>query len=116
MQPFKPTIGRVVLFHPQQGVTRAAIIAHVHSDTMLNLAFFDSNGIAHNQTSVTLVQPGEKAPEVAAWCEPVPHQERQPVKQELNLTLTMGPDVAAALKRIIVLVDQQMALELAGKQ
>jgi hypothetical protein len=111
----KPTIGRVVLFHPQVGLTRAALIAYVHSDTLVNLAVFNENGASVNATSVVLIGQEDPKPEFSPYCEFPPYQERKPQKQDCDLTLTMGPDVAAALKRIIVRVDQQIALELAGQ-
>lgn len=69
----KPTIGRVVLFHPIEGQTHAAVIAFVHSNTLVNLAAFDQNGVAYGRTSVTLIQRTETPPEFSMWCEwPMP--------------------------------------------
>lgn len=88
----KPTIGRVVWYHPpfapdspSNEQTFAAIVCHVHSDTIVNLAFFDGNGHAHNRTSVQLYQ-GEGDRPGDAYCEWMPYQigqaakELQPVK------------------------------------
>ncbi len=69
----KPTVGRVVLFHSVDGPTHAAIIAYVHSATLVNLAVFDQNGVPYNRTSVTLIQRAETPPEFSMWCEwPMP--------------------------------------------
>lgn len=117
-QTIKPTTGRVVLFHPTPDVTHAAIIAHVHTDTMVNLAAFDSNGVAYNKTSVALVQSGQQAPGSSSWCEWMPYQVGQAKNQEDSATLTLSPDILAALKRTIVRVDQviALALEMAGQE
>jgi hypothetical protein len=123
----KPTIGQVVLFHPTVGLTRAAIIAYVHSDALVNLAVFNENGEAGNATSVKLIGPDEPKPEFTsppAFC---PYAEWMPIEtgefklgeiepQEDGLTRALGPEVLLALKRIIILVDQHMALELAGQR
>jgi hypothetical protein len=86
----KPTIGRVVWFHPsndggESGFAPspicAAIVAYVHSDTCVNLAVFDGNGAAHSKTSVTLIQEGDAAP-AGYYCEWMPYQKGQAAKTE----------------------------------
>ena len=75
----KPTVGRVVHFVPAphdealfgHGVC-AAIVAYVHSDTMVNLAVFDPNGGSHSRTSVFLeqdesVDPGGRHGSYCRW-------------------------------------------------
>lgn len=67
-----PTVGRVVLFVPKQddpsgfgfhaGRATAAIVCYVHSDRLVNLAVFDSNGKQFARTSVTLRQEGDPEP------------------------------------------------------
>lgn len=65
-----PTPGRVLLYWPPRntavaavdGQALTAIVAHAWSDTCVNIAYFDSNGISHNATSVLLVQPGADRP------------------------------------------------------
>ncbi len=77
----KPTVGRVVWYRPaegnlldfSQGQPLAAIIAHVHSDTLVNLAIFDANGQLWNRTSVVLVQEGDPVP-TSSYCEWMPYQ------------------------------------------
>lgn len=73
----KPTIGRVVWFHPagssNDDQPLAAIVAHVWSDTCVNLAVFDANGIASNQTSVFLFQGDSDRPS-SSYCEWMPYQ------------------------------------------
>lgn len=78
----RPTIGRVVWYRPskEDGITRdvkadrlAAIIALVHSDSMVNLAVFDADGMARSRTSVKLHQEdGVTCPPGA--CEWMPYQ------------------------------------------
>lgn len=84
----KPTIGRVVLYHPpfvsdsgSNERTFAAIICHVWSDTCVNLAVFDSNGVVSNQTSVFLFQ-GESERPASSYCEWMPYQIGQAAKTE----------------------------------
>ena len=74
----KPTVGRVVLFHPYATDTshaqigeepHAALIAAVWSDTCINIAAFDANGVPYGQTSVLLWQEGNPKPDsgYAEW-------------------------------------------------
>lgn len=87
----KPTIGRVVLFHPFPGsdldqITprpphMAALVAYVWSDSMVNLTVFDANGTPHGVTSVELVQDGEDS-RGGHWCEWMPYQKGQAAKYE----------------------------------
>ena len=78
----KPTVGRVVLFVGSNGGEQcAAIVAHVWSDTCVNLAFFDANGVAGNATSVPLVQEGMEKP-AFYYCEWMPYQKGQAAKTE----------------------------------
>ena len=82
----KPTVGRVVLFHPagNPNATVPALVCFVHSDTCVNLAAFDANGdkIA-GTTSVTLVHgEGDWRPSDGYWCEWMPYQKGQAAKTE----------------------------------
>jgi hypothetical protein len=82
----KPTNGRVVWFHPAgsspEEQPNAAIIAHVWSDTCVNLAIFDHNGAASNQTSVFLYQGGSERPS-SQYAEWMPYQQGQAAKTEV---------------------------------
>lgn len=86
----QPTIGRVVWYHPTPGENivgndgaqpLAAIVAHVWSDTCVNLAVFDANGASTNRTSVLLVQEGNPVPG-CGYCEWMPYQKGQAAKTE----------------------------------
>ena len=90
----KPTVGRVVWFHPSEftgeagfarhpdGQPYAAIIARVWSNILVNLTVFDANGAAHSRTSVPLVQDGGGAPQDDSYCEWMPYQKGQAAKTE----------------------------------
>ncbi|MGX5661550.1 Gp49 family protein [Diaphorobacter nitroreducens] len=90
----KPTVGRVVWFHPcdltgeagfarhEDGQPYAAIIARVWSDALVNLTVLDANGTAHPRTSVALVQDGGGAPQYGSYCEWMPYQKGQAAKAE----------------------------------
>ena len=85
----QPTVGRVVLFHqgtadifPGSHETRAAIVAHVWGDRMVNLCVIDANGDTHSRASVPLVQPEDEAPANGFYCEWMPYQKGQAAKTE----------------------------------
>lgn len=87
----KPTIGRVVWFHPASNASDpgfapapicAAIVAYVHSDNCVNLGVFDGNGVSHSKTSVRLIQDTDEAPEGGYYCEWMPYQKGQAAKTE----------------------------------
>jgi hypothetical protein len=86
----KPTVGRVVWYHPGKwagdlpkisGQPWAAIVTGVWSDTCVNLAVFDANGNAHKDTSVLLYQ-GEGPKPDGSYCEWMPYQIGQAKKHE----------------------------------
>lgn len=86
----QPTVGRVVWYHPDRNSTEsgfaagsplAAIIAHVWSDTCVNLAVFDANGKSHNRTSVFLYQGDTDRPS-SSYAEWMPYQKGQAAKTE----------------------------------
>lgn len=88
----KPTIGRVVLFHPSAtwqdpsfapAPVCAAIIAKVWSDNCVNLAVFDADGKSHSFKSVYL-HPGDDSPVPGGgyYCEWMPYQKGQAAKTE----------------------------------
>lgn len=81
-----PTVGRVVWFHPlkapddlakfaqaHDGRPMAAIIANVWSDTCVNLAVIDPNGVMHQRTSVFLYQ-GDGDKPSCGYAEWMPYQ------------------------------------------
>lgn len=85
----KPTIGRVVWFYraglqqKSEGIQpMSAQIAYVHTDSMINIGYFDHNGMACAYTSVPLVQDGEAPPEGSfPFCEWMPYQIGQAKKE-----------------------------------
>ena len=81
----KPTIGRVVWYRPNSAdpdaQPNAALVCFVHSDTCVNLAVFDANGIPSSQTSVHLRQSDDEMPP-KPYCEWMPYQKGQAAKTE----------------------------------
>lgn len=81
----KPTISRVVWFHPsgtsEDKQPLAAIVCYVHSDECVNLAIFDENGVASSATSRFLWQGDGERPtgDYAEW---MPYQKGQAAKTE----------------------------------
>ncbi len=75
-----PTVGRVVWFYPKGHRSGeqplAALVAHVSSDTCVNLAIFDANGkpLADPPTSVLLVQEDSEVPSGGCYCCWMPYQ------------------------------------------
>ncbi len=84
----KPTVGRVLWYYPKGRKAgeqpQAAMIAHVWSDTCVNLAIFDDNGcpLAVPPTSVLLVQEGAEVPSGGRYCTWMPYQQGQAAKAE----------------------------------
>lgn len=80
----KPTVGRVVWYHPGRNDdfvdVCAAVIAHVWNDTCVNLMVIDPNGNSIGRTSVYLLQDGDEAP--AQYAEWMPYQKGQAAKTE----------------------------------
>lgn len=74
----KPTVGRIVHFYPagEKGNEGpfAAIITHVWSDTLINIAAFDWGGNISGHTSVYLAQPGDEGKYADDHCEWMPYQ------------------------------------------
>jgi hypothetical protein len=72
----KPTIGRIVWYHPSSGLSispHAAIVTAVWSDTCINLAVFDPSGTPYSACSTYLVQDDAPKP-VAGYAEWMPYQ------------------------------------------
>lgn len=85
----KPSIGRVVLFHPAptdpiafSDQPLAAHVAYVWSERLVNLLVIDSNGGTHARTSVTLLQDDETAAVGQSYAEWMPYQKGQAAKTE----------------------------------
>lgn len=81
-----PEVGRTLHYYPAASESMAgapgplaAKIVHVHSDSMVNLVVFDSNGNAHGKTSVYMCQPGE-GPRSGSFCAWMPYQVEQAEK------------------------------------
>ena len=87
-----PTVGRVVLYHPSTndpggnipGGPLAAIIARVHSDTLVNLMVISPDGSPFGRTSVCLLQSDEQRArhQTGPYCEWMPYQKGQAAKTE----------------------------------
>ncbi|MGY8830122.1 MAG: hypothetical protein ACKVIS_11320 [Pseudomonadales bacterium] len=90
----KPTVGRVLHFFPNAQYMAgrklafgdpsqplAAVVAYVHSDTMVNLTVWDQNGLQFDVCSVPLVQDGARSGSsfYAAWMD---YQKGQAAKTE----------------------------------
>lgn len=104
----QPTVGRVVHFYPSiedplwvSGRPLAAIVAYVWSDSCVNLAIFDSNGVSTNRTSVYLVQPGNERPS-GGFCEWMPYQKGQAAKTEALERQLIGVDLASGPDQSVV--------------
>jgi hypothetical protein len=88
MPVIKPTVGRVVHYYPPGRTTdkqpQSALIAHVWSDTCVNLAIFDDNGspVQKPPTSILLVQDGNEVPSGGGYCCWMPYQLGQAAKTE----------------------------------
>ena len=95
----KPTIGRVVLFHPAGAEPNAqpwpALICHVYSDTSINVGGFDKRGRPFGETEVELVQDsGHGVPSEKSWCEWMPYQ-KAVAEGKLAPTLHAEPEKAS---------------------
>lgn len=82
-----PTIGRVVHYFERGSdgnVTGplTALVVHVWSDAVVNLAVFSANGLLAQVTSVSLVQGNDDAGPFSRWCEWMPFQKGQAAKAE----------------------------------
>lgn len=98
----KPTIGRVVLFHPGVdfkgcvavvGNPLPALISHVWSDSCINIGGFDANGVPFAATSVFLHQ-GDGDRPGAQFAEWMPYQKVQVAKEATTLADAPKPPTA----------------------
>lgn len=77
----KPSVGRVVWYHPKTDEKTAAIVACVHNDTCVNLMVIDQAGNTQGRISVILWQ-GEGTHPPLPFCEWMPYQKGQAAKAE----------------------------------
>lgn len=95
MSVIKPTVGRVLHFFPtaqymgsrhlafgDPSQPLAAVIAYVHSDTMVNLTVWDQNGLQFGVCSVPLVQEGCDMIVGSFYAQWMPYQKGQAAKTE----------------------------------
>jgi len=93
----KPTVGRVVWFHPAfvpdsgDEITLAAIICAVHTNTLVNLAVFNASGNSNGREFVLLYQgsdePTRPTRPAMDYCEWMPYQIGQAAKHEVETLL-----------------------------
>jgi hypothetical protein len=103
----KPTVGRLLWYfphapHPQTSadhVPRAAIIAHVENDHMVNLMVIDTNGMAYSRSAIPLLDEGAEHPSThsfATW----PDREAVPLRSFRQVESELA-EVTKAVKDII---------------
>jgi hypothetical protein len=93
----KPTVGRIVWFHHNAGIVGfddrdvplAAIVTHVHSDTMVNLCVFGPNGDSYPKTSVRLEQEDGET-HTGMYCRWMPYQKVQTEKTQQLAAMAAG--------------------------
>jgi len=81
----KPTVGRVVWFHPAAASpeTLAAIVTRVWSDGTVNLVVFSADGGSYGEHLVHLCQDDEYGnPGGGSWAEWMPYQKGQAAKTD----------------------------------
>jgi hypothetical protein len=113
----KPTVGNIVLFTPLETDVNAfsatnqplaAIIAHVWSDNMVNLAIFDGNGLAFNRISVPFIQDGDPAILAGGfYCQPWTYRE---IKADETADLKDSDSAGASSS-----ASAESGIDLAGK-
>jgi hypothetical protein len=104
-----PTPGRIVWYYPGAGDKMmrlgtdplAAMIAGVHSDTLVNLAVFGADGSNYCCEKILLLQDGGPPAQVGeAYCEWMPYQKGQAAKTEAlqaaQLVMQPAPSIVPA--------------------
>lgn len=83
----KPTIGRVLWYQPPKTIDAPlrdqpypGLVCFVHSDTAVNLAYFDENGVSRSALQVQLVQDDATPDSCGHFAEWMPYQVAQAVK------------------------------------
>ena len=116
MSTISPTPGRVVWYYPSKddplqsfssvaaGKPLAAHVAHVWSDTCINLMVIDPNGNPTSRTSVLLHQADSERPN-ASFAEWMPYQKGQAAKTEAtqadsHASRVLYPAIEAAMKEL----------------
>lgn len=105
----KPTVGRVLWYYPRDddsgakpspGQPLAAVIAAVWTDTCVNIAYFDANGVQWSKQSVLLIH-GDAHPEqgYAAW---MPYQKGQAKAQEAGESAAQRADDGKPMAKFIL--------------
>lgn len=120
----QPTIGQPVIFHPEPGISRGAIIAAVHSENLVDLAFIRS---FERRENVCLVAPGHAKPEFSAYCEfyvfaddpeksidisdmPVTTETIDALKRGMNTGMGIEPDKTATAGAHVTAADIAAAI------
>jgi hypothetical protein len=84
----QPTIGRVVLFHVDKakvdagGQALPALVCFVHSDNLINVGGFETDGTPFAHTEVPLLQDDDAPPATGPYAEWMPYQKGQAAKTE----------------------------------
>lgn len=116
MSIISPSPGRVVWYYPSKddalqsftsvaaGKPLAALVAHVWSDTCINLMVIDPNGNTTPRTSVLLYQGDTERPD-ASFAEWMPYQKGQAAKTEAtqaesHASKVLYPAIDAAMKEL----------------
>ena len=74
METITPTVGRIVLFHSAPGTPeQASIITEVHSDRLISVTVFPTDGPPEVARKVPLQQPEDDEP-TSAHCKWMPYQ------------------------------------------
>lgn len=82
-----PTVGRVVLFHPEQPEgdplrTLPGLVCAINEDQTINIAFFNEAGNHDCAQNVLLIQDDDPAPVSGCYAEWMPYQKGQAAKAE----------------------------------
>jgi len=98
----KPTIGRVVLFHPAQSDSFIkthdeqpvpALVCRVHDNGNINVGGFDAHGDHFSRQNIALIQEGEAPPEHDHYAEWMPYQIKQAAAQA---QVEEGPNILSS--------------------
>lgn len=79
------------------GQPHAGVIAHVHSDRLVNLMVIDKNGQPLSRTSVPLVQPQDETPTGYDYCRWMPYTVEQEKKRQQQAAADQHAEALAAV-------------------